>query len=294
LEVFADATLSGDGTLSGGNVDVYGRVEPGPDSGYGDLHIQGWFTHYNGATTRIEVGGSGAGQFDRILVSGLAQLGGTLQIDFTNRPLTPVGTYVFLVPTSGYMFGYLTRTPVNLAPTRGFSYAYGSASDRFTITRTGEYYDDWAFASGLATGVNDAPFFDANNDGVPNIEHYAFDTDPLGSGGTEGKQRARVVENGGISYFSLTLPIRRGANFLGTPSPTTGIDGVYVTIQGSLDLQTWNEAVFEFLPTDSVGLPPLRDIDGDGTADWEYRTFIFYDHLPPKRFLRAKTELAPP
>ena len=295
LEVLAGATLSGDGTVSGGNVDVYGRAEPGPDTGYGDLHIQGGgFTHYNGATTRIEVGGNGAGEFDRILVTGQAALGGTLLVDFAERPLAEPGSYVFLVPTSGYMFGYTTRTPVNLAPTRGFSYTYGSASDRFTISSTGSPYQDWAFASGLTAGVNDDPFFDANDDGVPNIQHYAYDTDPLGGGGTEGKQRTSIVENGGIHYFALTLPIRRGAVFSGTPSPTAGIDGVFVTIQGSLDLQTWDELVFPLLPADSAGLPPLRDIDGDGTADWEYRTFIFYDHLPPKRFLRAMTQLAPP
>lgn len=38
------------------------------------------------------------------------------------------------------------------------------------------------------------------------------------------------------------------------------------------------------------GLPALRDIDGDGTPDWECRTFILDDPNLPSGFLRAVIE----
>jgi hypothetical protein len=188
----------------------------------------------------------------------------------------------------------MTRTPVNLAPTRSFSSNYGVTSDRFTITRTGTVYQDWAFASDLTDGADDDPMLDPNEDGVLNIEHYAFDTAPLGGGGTEGKQRVGFVTKGGPRHFALTLPIRKGAIFYGAPALVTGINGIYVKLQGSADLQDWTQSVSEYLPTAAAGLPTLRDIDGDGTPDWEYRTFILDDDTLPHGFLRTATALGPP
>ncbi len=78
----------------------------------------------------------------------------------------------------------------------------------------------------------------------------------------------------------------------GTPSPAATIDGITYSIQGSANLQAWTESVSE-LPI-GTALPPLRDIDGDGTPDWEYHTFMLNNTALPQGFLQAVTQLAPP
>ena len=186
--------------------------------------------------------GSGAGEFDRVLVSGQVEYAGGLVVDFSARPLAQAGTYDFLIPGSA-AFSFPTRTPLGLAPTRAFSYITSSPG-QFTIASTGTAYQDWAFVSNLTTGVNDGFDDDPNFDGVPNILHFAHDTHPLTSaGGNEGKQRIGFLDMGGTDHFSITLPVRNGATFAGSPSPSATVDGITYPSKAAHSMDLWTEPV---------------------------------------------------
>ncbi|MEO0452767.1 MAG: choice-of-anchor Q domain-containing protein [Verrucomicrobiota bacterium] len=142
----------------------------------------------------------------------------------------------------------------------------------------------WAENSGLTAGVNDGLTDDPNTDGIFNLVHFADDTDPLGTESTEGKQTGSVTTIDNDEFLTFTRPVRLDAEFIATTSGgldqdtsttlTAIVDGILYSIIGSDDLA--NPTDLEVVEAESVlddGLPALRDLDGDGNADWEYRTF---------------------
>lgn len=79
--VAAGATIGGGGTL-GGNLTVHGTVDPGAVGALaGTLSVTGNATMAFGSTTLIEIGGTGAAQFDQLNMTGTMFAGGTLDID---------------------------------------------------------------------------------------------------------------------------------------------------------------------------------------------------------------------
>lgn len=137
----------------------------------------------------------------------------------------------------------------------------------------GTPYDIWAAARGLTPG-NDGAYDDPNHDGRPNIEHFAHDTDPLGNGGNEGKQRVEIADTGGQLSFVWTIPVRNGAIFQGTPLTSGSVDGILYTIHGDDDLSGSDLSVAETIPLPGVPLPPLGDYDGVTGPDYTYRSFF--------------------
>ena len=146
---------------------------------------------------------------------------------------------------------------------------------QLVIVAVGESdYTNWADALGLTPGVNDGFEDDPNGDGVPNIVHFAFDTDPLGNGSDEGKRRIAPAMINGDEYLTLTLPIRVGTTFsAGFPLVGT-VPGMRYLIEGADDLRfPWTQSVQEVTPALRSGLPRLRDLSGGPESEWEYRTF---------------------
>jgi fibronectin-binding autotransporter adhesin len=76
--------LTGGGTLTGSVNNSGGTVAPG--SSPGTLTLSGNYTQGAGGSLAIEIGGTGAGQFDKLAIGGNATLGGTLA-------LQPIGSY---------------------------------------------------------------------------------------------------------------------------------------------------------------------------------------------------------
>src|SRR6185312_9709047 len=72
--------LLGIGTVSGALVNN-GTVKPGDLPGPGTLHVTGDYTQGAGGVLDIELAGTGAGQFDRLLVGGAASLSGSLDVN---------------------------------------------------------------------------------------------------------------------------------------------------------------------------------------------------------------------
>lgn len=157
-------------------------------------------------------------------------------------------------------------------------------------------YDTWVQARGLTKGVNDGYLDDPNNDGRPNINHFAFDTDPTGNGADECKRVIDTIDLGGMDYLTLTLPIRKGALFNGLPLTSDPVSGLIYEILGDSDLNDpWDLQLVEVVPALDAGLPSLGDYDDTLGEDWEYRTFR---HVTPlsaaeRYFLKAGVRAAP-
>jgi hypothetical protein len=73
--------LSGTGTITG-NVTNAGQVSPGTSPGI--LTIQGNYTQTAAGVLNVELGGTAAGQFDQLNVSGTASLDGSLNVSLVN------------------------------------------------------------------------------------------------------------------------------------------------------------------------------------------------------------------
>lgn len=132
------------------------------------------------------------------------------------------------------------------------------------------------------------PTADPDGDGFSNLAEFALKGDPTDSA-NHGLTAIGTPDLTGPTgrEMTLTLAVRSGAVFSGSPSPAVTIGSVRYQIEGSLDLTTFGAAVIEapipLAPADT-GLP---DLNGSG---WEYHTFILTGSkgLPNKGFLRAK------
>lgn len=93
------AMLTGAGTLLG-SLSTSGLTSPGNSPG--KLTIGGNFTQTSKGTLRIEIGGTGVGQFDHVAVSGSANLAGALQlVRFEDFQLHPGDRIKFLTADEG-------------------------------------------------------------------------------------------------------------------------------------------------------------------------------------------------
>lgn len=105
---------------------------------------------------------------------------------------------------------------------------------------------------------------DPDRDGRSNLEEFAFDGNPA-SGEADGKSRARMEFVAGAKAFVLTLPVRNGAVFTGSPAKSATVGNVSYTIEGSAHLDTFDQGIMEVAPSVS-GLPAPH-------AGWSYRSF---------------------
>jgi hypothetical protein len=91
VTIMNGSSLSGSGTVNA-NVSNAGQVNPGGSGAAGSITINGDYTQTSGGVLNIELGGSGAGQFDQLLISGQAILGGTLNVSALNGYVPPKNT----------------------------------------------------------------------------------------------------------------------------------------------------------------------------------------------------------
>lgn len=120
--------LAGSGTITGNVANVGGAVKPGLSAGA--LAVVGTYNQAATGSLRIEVGGTAAGQFDVLAISGVATLAGELNVQRLSGYVPVVGDS-FDIVTAGSIsgtFGSLTGAP-------GFSVAY--APNRVILSVTG-------------------------------------------------------------------------------------------------------------------------------------------------------------
>lgn len=165
--------------------------------------------------------------------------------------------------------------------------------DNFTVSVDGSWvpvnaFADWALASGLdgSTGKENGRADDPDRDGRSNFDEFAFGGNPL-SGTLSSLQALSIVDANANSQreLVLTVAVRSGASFSGSPSPAASADGVNYLVQGSTDLASFLapvEGPFD-LPAVPAGLP------ASPPAGYKYVSFRLTgsEGLAGKGFLRA-------
>lgn len=157
-----------------------------------------------------------------------------------------------------------------------------AADDPFTTWISGFDF------TGMA-GPDLTPSGDPDNDGRNNLIEFALDGNPASAAGSD-KKRARIEEIAGNPALVLTVPVRAGALFGGSPAKTAVIDQVAYRIEGSSDLSLFDREVIE-VPADPAGMPAL-------TAGWNYHAFRLAGTPgggpgETSGFLRVRVENAP-
>lgn len=151
-------------------------------------------------------------------------------------------------------------------------------------------YASWATAKGLDdsdAAHSSAKSADPDGDGKNNLYEFAFDGNPL-SGVEDGKIVGKVATVGSDQVLTLTLPVRTGATFSGTPAKVSAlIDGITYRVEGGTDLTNYTDTISEVTGGDAstiqTGLPTL-------STGWTYRTFRVSGTVAgvPTDFIRAK------
>lgn len=145
----------------------------------------------------------------------------------------------------------------------------------------------WAAGFGL-TGPDAEKTADPDKDGLNNLLEFALDGNPA-SGAASGKVRSRVETVGADQALVITVPVRNGAVFAGSPAKTATIDEIVYTIQGSNNLAAFDQAVSE-IAASAAGMPALN-------TGWSYRSFRLDGAIPARGatgFLRADAADATP
>ena len=131
---------------------------------------------------------------------------------------------------------------------------------------------------------------DPDADGKNNFTEFALDLDP--TSGTESSKIVWGIEDlAEGELFTITLPIRGNPVFLGSSSKSATIDSVNYVIEGSNDLNTFNEEVIEISPMGN-SMPAL-------SQGWSYRTFRLDGEIRgpesrgPSGYLRVKISPSP-
>lgn len=271
-------TLGGTGTLAGPLVvDAGATLSPG--------NSVGTFTVNNSVTLNgsyvCELSGASA---DRLNVTG------NMNVTSATLDLRAIGAGatapVYIIAAYGTLTGtFATVTGLPAGYSLDYAYNDGSSIDNIALVRPLNSFETWAQARGLTLGANDGPLDDPDGDGRPNLIEFARDGDPL-SAVDDGKHREAMIDVSGTSHFAMTIPVRSGAEFSGSPSPSSTIDGITCTFQGTLDLVTWDQVVFEATPPDSAGLPAL-------SSGWTYRTFFLNSTSLTGGFLRGVVQTTP-
>ncbi|MFD0895462.1 autotransporter-associated beta strand repeat-containing protein [Luteolibacter ambystomatis] len=158
------------------------------------------------------------------------------------------------------------------------------------VTGPANAYAGWAATKGL-TVANNGKNQDPDNDGRNNLHEFGFGGDPL-SGATGQRIVARRATVNTFQMLTLTVPVRNGAVFSGSPDLTATVDGIIYHIQASLDLADWTSIPAAEVPVGDR--QPLIDAATPAPTGYTNRFFYVPDSQEnSKVFLRAKVEEAP-
>jgi Protein of unknown function (DUF1573) len=171
--------------------------------------------------------------------------------------------------------------------------------DNVSLAISGTYvpadpFADWALAAGIdgTPGKEDGPADDPDQDGVTNLDEFAFGSAPL-SGSSRGLVAALTADTNADSQdeLLLTVAVRAGASFSGSPSPAATIDGIVYQIQGSISLGAFTQTVEGPLATPVIP----ASLPAAAPSGYEYKTFRLAgsNGLPGRGFLRASVTEAP-
>ena len=143
-------------------------------------------------------------------------------------------------------------------------------------------FDSWiaGFDFSAIPNADLTPAGDPDGDGANNLMEFALNGNPA-SPAASNKLRSRIEEFAGDQILVLTLPVREAAVFGGSPAMSAVVGGLAYTIEGTADLQAFDQGVVE-IPASAEGMPELD-------PGWIYRSFTLDGPAAAgSRFLRAR------
>lgn len=201
------------------------------------------------------------------------------------------------MPVTSAATGDLALRITHLQPGAAATFTATSIIDDITVSISGTLatpFQSWALAAGLdgTAGKENGATDDPDKDGVSNFEEFAFGADPL-SGGSRGLTAvvAQDTDSDTQKELLITLAVRSGATFSGSPAPSATKDGILYQVQGSSGLSAWDQTVQGPLATAVVP----SSLPASAPSGYEYKTFRLAgsNGLPSRGFLRASAEVAP-
>lgn len=282
------ATLGGTGRIHGAVTFSSGILSPGGESSAAGGSVStgtlrtGPLALGTGSTYSCEVDGPLA---DRITVDGDLDLSGsTLNLIPLIRGFSE--ELYIIASYSGNLTGFFNG-PVTVPP--AYTLQHNTVAKRIELVRQGgsSAYADWAAANGL-TGDDALPGADPDHDGDNNLTEFAFASPPA-NGMAPGSRKPVIATVGGQQVFTLTVPVRSGALFSGSPGLTASRDGVLYHVEAGTSPSAWSLQASEVTGADATaiqaGLPALA-------PGWNYRTFRGPGTVAeaPSIFLRARAE----
>ena len=135
---------------------------------------------------------------------------------------------------------------------------------------------------------------DPDKDGVTNWEEFSFGGDPT-SAASRGEFFASGIDtdSNSIKEAILTIAVREGSVFTGSPAPTAVRDGILYTIQGSLDTVSFGLAGAPVVTPLGVWTPAPGGPEAPGGYSWQRFRLSGSEGLPGRGYLRAKAVPAP-
>ncbi len=279
--------LSGSGTINGDvSVSGTGGIGSGASANtIGTLTVAN-VTLDAGGTLLAEVNSSAASS-DKLAVTGTLTLNATSVLTVTDVAVSPVtlplGTVLTIATAPSIIgtFGGLPEGATVSAGSNTFKISYpGSAVTLTTVASSP--YDNYINSFTSLSGAQKDKTADPDGDGMSNLQEFALDGNPA-SGASSGKIQSSIATISGQRYLTLSIPVRNGATFTGSPLASAQVDGVAYTVLGSTDLVSFNQTVVEIAP--ALATTPALD------PGWSYRSFRLAADITtqPRGFLRVQT-----
>jgi T5SS/PEP-CTERM-associated repeat protein len=176
IAVYAGGTLSGTGTVGGDVAVLGGTVSPG--TSLGTLPLEDNYSQDASSTLSIELGGSGAGQYDRLSVAGTASLGGTLALSLAGGYEPSAGDSFVILTCASRVGRFATVIGANVGSKR-LAVVYNSNNVTVTLVTAADFdgdgdvdLTDFLVFQGCFNGPNRSPAatgcaaadFDLDND----------------------------------------------------------------------------------------------------------------------------------
>ncbi|MES2476780.1 MAG: hypothetical protein V4640_13435 [Verrucomicrobiota bacterium] len=283
VDLNGNATISTGGLSGTGqffcpvNISSGANVNPGTVGGQG-LLLASSFQFASGSSLTVDL--SNADPDLESLFAGDITLNGTVTLNVTGAITGPV----YVIANYGTQSGTFTLGAVPAGYTVNYNY---NNLNQIALVQTATPYSTWAAANitAIQPAADATPGGNPDNDGLTNSAEFALNGNPL-SGASSGKVVSKIANVAGVPSLVLSLPVRTGATFSGSPATTSAlIDGLTYKIEGSAALAAWTLPVSEVLGADKTavetGLPAVD-------SGWTYRSFTTGPvSANPKAFLRS-------
>lgn len=226
----------------------------------GSVQISDRFTQ--AASGILEIDLAGESSSDLLVVTSSASMAGTLRLRYQGGYRAEVG-HSFDILTAADLIG--TFDAIEGPDGQRWEASYNDLTNTVSVTVTATAYEVWVDENGLTENINDGFFDDPDGDGDTNIKEFALNGNPLDAG-ENCRFYLAVVEALGGQIFTVTFPVRKGAEFSVGPQPEATIDAIRYRVEGSEDLMDFN------FPTEPY--PTVLDDDLPALpAHYEYLTF---------------------